>query len=53
MALRLHDHHDSTNALKVRFLLEEIGERWESVPTAMGSERDGRSGSSRRHPDSG
>jgi glutathione S-transferase len=46
MALRLHDHHDSTNALKVRFLLEEIGEPWESVPTAMGSERDGREGSS-------
>lgn len=46
MALRLHDHHDSTNALKVRFLLEELGERWESVPTAMGSERDGRAGSS-------
>lgn len=46
MGLRLHDHHDSTNALKVRFLLLEIGEPWESVPTAMGSERDGRDGSS-------
>lgn len=44
--LRLHDHHDSTNALKVRFLLEELGLDWERVPTPMGSERSGTDGSS-------
>lgn len=39
--LRLHDHPDSTNALKVRFLLHEIGSEWQSVMTPMGSERSG------------
>lgn len=37
--LKLHDHVESTNALKVRFLLEELGVDWVSVPTAMGSQR--------------
>lgn len=45
-ALRLHDHPDSTNALKVRFLLEELGLTYERVPTPMGSERAGTAASS-------
>lgn len=39
--LRLHDHPDSTNALKVRFLLAEMGTPYERVPTPMGSEPAG------------
>lgn len=44
--LRLFDNPGSTNALKVRFLLEELGIPWTSVPTPMGSDPGDRSGPS-------
>ncbi len=45
MPLRLHDHPDSTNALKVRFLLQELGLTCQLVRTPMGSQREGADGS--------
>lgn len=37
--MRLYDNHGSTNAIKVRILLEELGAGCERVETAIGAER--------------
>lgn len=37
--LRLYDAPMSTNAIKVRFLLAEMGVAWQRVPTPMASQR--------------